>query len=183
MNKHTKLIILVFAFIFLIVLYFLLNNSGEKEKIETPPPQPTYQSLRPGESLERDVEEKLGSPLIKINEADQKILEYQSSSPVNNHQVIVKDGEVVLIKEIVTLADSRNKKQIVGEYGEANYILYGPDADASFYLYVYPEKGIAYIGHTDQDFLIEVWYFEPTTLEGFKSNFAPPYSDEPEIRQ
>lgn len=86
------------------------------------------------------------------------------------------DDKVVFIKEIVTTKDGKTADDITSQYGTAPHFLYGPASVNGFNLYVYPDKGIAYVGHVAEPVILEVWYFQPISLEEFQRRWAPNYS-------
>lgn len=157
-------------------LLFVLGNVSNKKSNTTPIQnltQATFNSLTPGVSTANDVTSKLGKP---INTGPNS-LEFKSLSPNRNNQVNIDQGVVSLVKEIITLQDTRRITDITKTYGLAQKILYGPDAAAGFYLFTYPQNGIAYVGHPESGLLLEIWYFPPTDLAGFEANYAKGYSE------
>ena len=160
-------------------IFSLLFIFGQISNNKTPTPTPqnlnqaTYNSITPGVSTKDDVTGKLGKPI----NTDPNLLEFKSLNPNINNQVNIDQGKVSLIKEIITLSDARRTTDITKTYGLAQKILYGPDAGAGFYLFVYPENGIAYIGHPEAGLLLEIWYFPPTNLSNFKASYADNYSE------
>lgn len=173
-----KKVLIVFAIILVIIVVtsFLLSRRGEKE-VETPPLDTTgesYKGVTPGESTKEDVIEKLGDPLSITNE---DLFIYKSNNPNIPNQVYFEKNSVGLVKEIIAPEDKRSTEEITSKLGEAKYVLYGEDAGVGVYLYVYPEKGLAYLGHYQQTELFEIWYFQPTSFNNFKTKWAPEYSD------
>lgn len=159
------------------LIYILSLGHGSNNKAPLPTPQTssqaTYESITPGVSTKEDVLNKLGKPII----TNQDMLEFKSLSPNRNNEVIVNQDKVSLIKQIITLKDTERIMDITKVYGVAQKMLYGPDAGAGFYLFVYPSNGIAYIGNAESDILLEVWYFAPTDLTSFETNYANGYSE------
>jgi hypothetical protein len=173
--KNNKYKILVGLIIIGIIVYEQLIKSSSSTNVPIPKEQAKYQDLAPGTSTRSDVINKLGEPASQTTNT----LNYKSSAAVKTNDVIMQGDTVKLIKEVVTLEDNKNVSDIKDQYGEPEYMLYGPRQEASFYLYIYPEKGIAYIGSEDQTTLLEIWYFAPTTIEQFKVSIAPDYSNTP----
>lgn len=140
-----------------------------------------YQKIVPGASSKSDVVSLLGDPLAEKG----NIIEYKSSSPNFNHQVIFDRDKVSFIKEVVTLKekDSKKAQDIIKAYGDPKKMFYGPDAEAGFYLFVYPEMGIAYIGSPESGMLLEIWHFSPTDTENFINKYAQGYSETRQIKQ
>jgi hypothetical protein len=178
-KSHKKLLALLFIVITIIVF---LTNKSKKENIDSTQPHPSstqasYKTIVPGKSSTEKVFEVLGKPEAEIKQDEKTIFNYKSSSLAQNNQVYFENKDLVLIKEIVTLDDDQNAQDIITNYGKTNKILYGPDSHSGFYLHVYPENGIAYIGHPETGLLLEVWYFTPTTFEEFKQKWASNYTD------
>ena len=176
----------------LIVLMIFLFIADKIIKTKTPVPQvsPTpistgvadYKSIVPGKSTLDEINNLLGFP-IKQNKENGKITaEYGSSSKYRNNVVIVQNGIATLIKEVVTATDNKKAKSITGVYGTAPYRLYDQRPSATFDLYTYPSNGIAFIGHEDGT-LLEIWYFQPTTIEVFSSSWGQGYSTRPSTKQ
>lgn len=160
------------------------NNSSVTSNVPTSlsfSNQIDYQKIIPGVSLKKDVVSLLGDPL---NEEGNTI-EYKSSSPNFNHQITFDQEKVSFVKEIVTLKEKDSKKgqDVIKAYGEPKAMLYGPDAEAGFFLFVYPEDGVAYIGHPESGLLLEIWHFPSTNLESFINKYAQDYSKTRQFRQ
>jgi hypothetical protein len=174
-NKK-KLLLVILVGLSIVSLLFIFGQVSNNKTGTTPPKnltQATYDSITPGVSTIDDVTSKLGKPI----NTDPNSLEFKSLSPNRNNQVNINQGVVSLVKEIITLKDTRRTTDITKTYGLAQKTLYGPDAGAGFYLFVYPENGIAYIGHPEAGLLLEIWYFPPTNLSNFKASYADNYSE------
>jgi len=171
-----------YKFIFLILLVlvgvWIFYQSQKGSKVTTKPPEQavSYKSLTPGKSNLDQLEKEFGEPLETKEDGTKKTLDFQSSSKVRPNQAIVEDETVVFIKEIVTKTDEKSVKNITGVYGDPNFVLYDQSSpNSSFSLYVYPDRGLAFIGHPSGT-LLEIWYFPPTTLDDFIQRWAPNYS-------
>lgn len=86
-------------------------------------------------------------------------------------------------KEIITSSENKTPRDLINVYGDTQNILYGNDAINGIFLYVYPDKGIAYLGNKSSNTLFEIWYFEPTTMDTFITNWASGYSKQININQ
>lgn len=180
LSRKYKLIILISIVFLLILTNYLIPKKEVK-----PPTQPSqsqtasYRSLIPGTSSKQDTIKILGKPLNPQDEANDNVpLEFNSTSPNRNHDVFFEENKVNFIKEIVSSNDNKNAKDIINEYGKTNYIFYesvGSYSTPSFYLYVYPSNGIAYIGHPKTGLLLEIWYFKSTNINEFKNTWAKDY--------
>ncbi len=135
----------------------------------------TYKTITPGASTREDVNELLGTPLKETKLDGKTLSEYKTVNQFINHQIITENDIVGLVKEAINIEDNKNSDVVTSIYGPAPYILYEQVPESVFNLYVYPQNGIAYLGHEDGT-ILEVWYFSPTSLENFISNWAPNYS-------
>lgn len=175
MTKKRLRIVLVFLFIVLVIVaaLFLRARTTRPPEGGLPPSGVSFKSLVPGLSGKSDAIETLGTPL---NDVEADTLSFKSNNPNLPHQVVVPDETVLFIKEIVSLADKKTTEDITSAYGEAPYVLFGPDSVNGFNLYVYPDRGLAYLGHVEEPILLEIWYFQPTSFEDFKERWASNYS-------
>jgi len=178
MFRISKKYIIVFLVLlsFFSVAYIFININKSKK---TPPPVPkntsqaTYKSIVPGISTSKDLSELLGNPV----KSEGNISEYTSLSPNRNNKVSLENDTVSLVKEIVTYKDNKRTTDIIDVYGVSEKILYGPDAEAGFFLFIYPSNGLAYIGNPIGKTLLEIWYFPPTDITTFKGKYASEYAD------
>jgi len=104
------------------------------------------------------------------------VLAYGSPNLYQAYLAFPPVDTVVFIREIITAKDKKTTEDITSQYGNAPYTLYGPASVNGFNLYVYLDKGIAYIGHVKEPILLEIWYFQPTTIEDFQVKWAKGYS-------
>jgi hypothetical protein len=173
-KSHKVLSIIVF-FIFLSILIFLFGIKTNQTKITQPSPTPgtaNWSGIIPGKSSEVDVNKIFGNPISTKG----GVSDYKSSSDTQNNKVVYQNGKVIFMKHIITNADNPSTTVITDEFGAAPVQLYGPEASAGIYLFVYPDKGIAYMGNPDKQFLFEIWYFQPMSINDFISKWAPNYS-------
>jgi outer membrane protein assembly factor BamE (lipoprotein component of BamABCDE complex) len=185
LNFIKKKAIFIIVALFVIGLFLVFRISKPEDQSQFSQKQAEFNDLKPGKSTKKKVEEELGNPITTEQKEEQEISEYKSSSEVNKHRVIYKDGKAIFINETVTIEDKKNFQPIIDEFGPAPHILYkGSMAVAGFGLYVYPENGIAYIGNPAGDgVILEIWYFEPTTINEFKSTWATGYSERRTLTQ
>ncbi|OGM56205.1 hypothetical protein A3E46_00695 [Candidatus Woesebacteria bacterium RIFCSPHIGHO2_12_FULL_46_16] len=175
MGKIKIRILLVLLLGLFVVGAFLLLRARSTPSLPTPTPSAgaKYKFLIPGTSSRGDVLKNLGQPL---NDEASELLNFKSNNPNLPHQAVVPEDTVVFIREIITAKDKKTTEDITSQYGNAPYTLYGPASVNGFNLYVYPDKGIAYIGHVEESILLEIWYFQPTTIEDFQTRWAKGYS-------
>ena len=174
-NRKQRIILFLITLAGFVVLLILLKPKVKTSPLPQSLPKKTasFQSIIPGSTTEKQVLEKLGKP---INNPSADVLKYQSNNPNLPHEIIFDNEKVSFIKEIVSPDDQKTTDEIKEKYGLAPYVLYGPDAIHGFNLYVYPNKGLAYLGHFKEPILLEIWYFSPTSFEDFQKKFAPQYS-------
>ena len=176
MTKRTKIII-VFALVLVVVGVAFLFLRSRSVSPPTPPPPTTgagYKSLVPGVSTKDEVIARLGLPL---NDTNGPILNYKSTNPNLPHAVSVEGNTAVFIKEQVTLEDKITKDGLIQLYGQPPEEVYGPNSVNGFNLFVYPDKGVAFLGHTTGSGVLEIWYFPPTTIESFLQTWGADYSE------
>jgi hypothetical protein len=173
-KSYLKIFIILLIIAFTALVIFISQRSRDVDL--TPPPSAgaSYKSITPGESTREGVLDELGSP---INSPESNTLMYESTNPNLSNEINLTEDRVTLIKEIVSPSDNKTTEDVTTVYGESPHVLYGPDSTFGFYLYIYPDKGIAYLGHFDEPVLLEIWYFPPTTYNNFKNTWAKQYSE------
>jgi len=178
-KKYWVLLIIILAVTLYIVNLFLRGSQSNG----TPTPTPnnkvaTFGSLTPGTSSTTDVTNTLGRPIETKTVNGEVVSQYKSTNQYRFHEVVFTNDTAKLIKEIVNTNDKINSDFITNTYGVASNILYEQLANSTFNLYVYPANGIAYLGHTDGT-VLEIWYFEPTTIDKFITDWGQGYSNTP----
>jgi len=189
MNNKTKILSFAFLgglfFILIVTLYFKFSRqqSTTRTTSNTDTEFPDFgksglkpDEIIPGKSTITDVVNVLGEPLEKNGNT----YTYSSNSPVATNEARFENNTLHFFKEVITIEQERSVSEIVAKYGESSQVLYGAQSSSNINLYTGPEKGIAYLGNLDTDTLIEIWYFEPTTIEQFKENYAQNYYNTPE---
>lgn len=178
-KNYWILIMIVLAGLLYIVNLFIKGSSPTSTPTPTPVAQrASYKDIFPGISSEADLRNALGTPLKTTTNESGIIDEYKSTSELRRHIATIKSGKVVFFKEIVSANDKTTATDITNIYGVAPNILYNKSPNSTFNLYVYPSNGIAYIGHSDGA-LLEIWYFEPTTIDNFINLWGQDYSTSP----
>lgn len=174
-----KKILLALGAVFLVTLAIVFwLHSGKIGPSPTPRPSgASYKNLTPGTSSEKDVKGALGTPLKETASGEQTVLEYKSKNPNFNDEFALKAGTLAFVRQIVTLDDNLKIPDLEKKYGKYESVLYGNLSTSGFNLYVYPDKGVAYIGQPESGFITEIWYFVPTDLNTFKQLFASGFSD------
>jgi hypothetical protein len=180
--KHNWVIIMVVLAIVLTVANKLIKGpmpNPTASPSSTPSGIADYLSIIPGKSNLDDAHKSLGSSLKQTEIDGLTIVDFASSSKYRNNQVFVQNEVVVLIKEIVTSADKKYSQDITSHFGTAPYKLYEQAPQSAFDLYVFPDNGIAYLGGKDGKTVLEIWYFEPTTIENFLSRWGKGFASTP----
>lgn len=183
-----KRVLITIAVLSLFSIIFVVYISNKNKQTETTDVTNTtgarYKDLTPGESTTNDIVNKLGTPIRETQNNSTKTLEYKSQSNPNfNNEFLIRSDKLTLVKEYITLDDNIKVTDVNQKYGNYKNTLYGPASINGFHLYINTEKGIAYIAHLEADIVTEIWYFQPTTFESFRSQFASEYTDTPEVRQ
>lgn len=172
-------------FIVLAIIAFLLIGLSlflpEQEPQPPPTPKPQAQpwnNIIPGKTSFDEVEAKLGDPIETKREQTKTILLYPTESEALNHEIVISQNIVGLIKEQV-INDARGISYYINQFGEPEAKLYGPYAASGYLLNIFPKNGIAVLAHADQGLIFEIWYFEPTTLEDFLQKWGQGLSENP----
>jgi hypothetical protein len=175
--KNNWLLILVILVVVLYVLNGVIQPKGDVPTSTLKTDQvASYREIVPGSTDIDKVNELLGFPKEIGSEDGKDIYDYETSNQFINHRVISEGGIVKLVKEGVNIEDEKTADSIRETYGDALYVLFEQAPSGVFNLYVYPENGIAYLGHADGT-LLEVWYFEPTSIHDFIARWASNYSE------
>jgi hypothetical protein len=179
MSTKKRVLITLIVVLILSVSFILYRNYKNKTevKVSIPTTGAQYKELTPGVSTEESITNKMGTAVSEKQEGDTKILEYKSNNPNFNNQFLSKAGTLTFVKQIVTMDEKITISDINKEYGNYESVLYGPYSTNGFNLYIYPERGIAYIGHQESGIILEIWYFPPTDLRTFKNLYAQDYSE------
>jgi outer membrane protein assembly factor BamE (lipoprotein component of BamABCDE complex) len=184
-KKVIKIIFILISLSSVAFIIFMIYGSQKGERIisvdqnkQTTRVPADLSQITPGKSTKGDVVYKLGKPNKESENEDVTILYYNSTSKTRDSQITISQDIVVLIKEMLTYSDPKKVSDIEKTYGLSNYSLFGPDYAGGNKLYIYPAKGIAYLGDPKFDTIDEIWYFESTSIEIFKQKFASNYTQE-----
>lgn len=94
------------------------------------------------------------------------------------HQILSDNqGRVVLVKR--QLITPEKLSGLLAQYGQPGSVLYGDDATAGFLGYLYPKQGLLIIASQRLDEAIEIWYFSPTSVEGFLQSYGQSFTTAP----
>lgn len=181
MNKK-KLLILSIAFLIIIVFTYVFQNkkvnttNNENLQTTTSNKIANFNEILPGETRIDRINELLGEPVESTQEGKLLIQEYKTSNQYRNNKIIINNETIELIIEEI-INDSIKSNDIRKVYGIAPHTLYQKIPSSVFNLYVYPNNGIAYLGHEDET-VLEVWYFKPTDIDDFINTWAYKYQRE-----
>lgn len=182
-NRKIKIVFFVILILISVIFYINSNIQNKKVEISKTPVDVVYKNLVVGKSTKEDIYNKFGEPESRIVDGEKELLEFKSNNPNFNNELKLKAGTFVFAKEIIAPIDKIDIKKIKDQYGEEDTVLYPPGAGIYVGLFIYLDEGIAYRGNYFTGDLTEIWYFEPTNIESFKSLYAPDYLDSPEIGQ
>lgn len=178
--------ILKTVLVFLVItLGFIFFNQTKEKKVTVPTQTSTsseiatFEGISPGTAFNEDeINEKLGFPVSTKEEKDGvEVSDYRSTNEYRNNQLKIQNGTIKFIREVVNLDAKKSSEDIIKTFGISTYVLYNKDSSSVFDLYVYPNNGIAYLGHEDGT-LLEIWYFQPTDINNFIETWATNYQEE-----
>lgn len=172
--KHKYLVLLLVSVVSVVSILLVTRKQKQTPTITT---KTKIDTISIGKSTKEEVIKILGSPIAEKTAGNFDVLTFGSSSPTRPDQVFIKQNIVQMTKEIISFQDQRKAEAIKNNNGVASNILYGSDALAGFYLFVYPDKGLAYLGNPNSDDLLEIWHFASTDIQSFKRDLAPDYKD------
>ena len=164
------------------IVFILFKTSSTKQVTTKPTPFSTnkiadFKSIVPNQTSLDRINELLGYPVETRKDGDFTINEYRSTNKYRNHTIEIKKGLAIFIRQEI-MSGEQKASDIQKIYGLAPYMLYSQAASATFNLFVYPNNGIAYLGHKDGT-ILEIWYFSPTKIEDFINNYGDGYGYEP----
>ncbi len=174
-KKRFKFVV-IFILLTLVIFFFFYKNKTKKV-IQNQTAGVQYKDLTPGKSSPDDIVKTLGNAINEKQDGNNTVLEYKSNNPNFNNQFLITSNTLVFVKQIVTMDEKITISDINQKYGNYTNVLYGPSSVNGFDLYIYPDKGIAYIGHQRADIVLEIWYFPPTDIKTFESLYAKDYSE------
>lgn len=188
-KKNRRVVVFFFIIVFLILIMISIRNKNKEttnkdnQIPKTNNQVATYKDISTGESYDADkINESLGFPVDSTTSGELLINQYRSSNEFRTNEIRIRNGEVDFIKEVVNLDDTRTAESIQKKYGVHNTVLFEKESDSYFDLYIYPDKGLAYLAHQDGT-VLEIWYFKPTDIDTFIDKWAPNYQKEPFTEQ
>lgn len=175
-NKKVIIIFIIVLVLILIVIKSTGSKQTNNEVVPTKNPVTVnYNNLTIGGSTKEDVYQKLGSPITEKDVNGVRIIEFKSNNPNYNNELSFESDRLNFVKEIISPSDKIDISNLENKYGTYLNVLYGSTSNLGFDLYIYPEKGIAYIGNQYIGDVIEIWYFPPTDIKSFREMYAKEY--------
>jgi len=173
-----KLLLLFFVISFLgIVVFVLLKKPKESKESFQVTDQKTWGDVSPGNTTYSETIDILGKPKKEEDTPEGKNLFYPSENVYYDNEIKIEDDKVFFVKEYLFDEDVRSLKTKLSELGNSYSVLYGPNSNSGILLYVYSEKGVAFLASPLSDLLYEVWYFSPMTIDSFLNQpFGENYS-------
>lgn len=172
LSQYKKFFLFAIFIGIILSVVFLISKNKKTTSVIPQTSIASWNGLIPGTSSEKTVIDKLGPPEKQAG----SLLYFKSKSPARKHEVIINNSTADFFKEIVAVSEKRTSEEITSVYGSTQQVLYGPDAVNGYYLFVYPDHGIAYLGNPITKSMLEVWYFSPLTLDQFITKWATGYS-------
>jgi len=163
-----KLFLLIIFFAILLLGFNYLQKRNFKPPVTDASKQISWRNISPGQSTVDELE-KLGVPVKREKIGKQEILYYPSDNQFYFKEVNVKENVVVFIRIQLFSKEGRSLKDKIEDFGPSYTVLYGPNTNSGILLYMYPDKGIAFLANEMGDLIFETWYFSPATLEEFLS--------------
>ena len=177
-NKKIILLVVIVILILFALLFIYLRKKNTNNKVPSSTTGISWNTLVPGKSTKDEVIQKLGTPINEKIDNEKTTSTFQSSSQTRNNEAIFINNSTGFLKEIVTLSDNKTTKGLINQYGQPTSTLYGADSYNGYDLYVYPDKGLAFLGNLETGSLLEIWYFIPTIIDSFISQWANNYTKE-----
>lgn len=171
------LLIVVLIIIAVVLLAARATAPSENTPLSTHSSHGTaWNDITPGSTNVSDLEKYIGKPI----RSNGNLLEFPSKSDTQNHVIITDGSKVVFIKEIRTPQENIPLSKSMTPYGPNFTRLYGPESSSGNNLYVYLDKGIAFLGNEITNTVNETWYFAPTSIQEFLKTWGKTYQTSPE---
>ncbi len=167
--------IFVFIFLVLMLVIFVVLQNKKISTISGPSPSPqltSYKNVIPGKTTLEELKSQLGSPVEISNQGNLQIYKYPSQFTNYPSQFFVSSDKVNFVIEPVKYEEKRNIQDYLNEFGQPDKKLYNPNLGPAIPGYLYLSKGVIAFAHDADGTLIEVWYFEPTTLANFMNTWG-----------
>ena len=130
-----------------------------------------YKGITPGQTKKADVVALLGDPTRTELDGSNEILLYPSPHPMQFNTIVFQDQIVVLIDVIMGDEDALAFSEIKVLYGEPGQITYTNYIQGSM-VYIYPDKGQAFIADENADIVYTKQCFLPMSLEDYLNTWG-----------
>lgn len=167
-SRWSLLIFLLFVVVVALLVFVIQELTRSR-------PQNTWRGLTPGKTKVSELGKILGQPASERREEEKVIYQYQSGNQFSPHEVVTEKEEVVLIREEVFAEDKRTLRDFQNRLGRQDVVLYGQHGIAAP-LYLFAKAGVGVFANPKSGRLVEIWYFSPTTVQGFLSQFPSQFS-------
>lgn len=180
MTKKLFLIAFIFVLALVAVIFSLVKQKQQPEVpvVVQSKKQVSFKDLAPGKSTETEVAKSLGQPVRKEQNQKGTTLVFASGLGKQPINVTVDPSKTVRLI-IEPVSPNVRFGSLVSGLPAPDATLYGDFARLGFSLSVYLSSGTAILANPQTEEVKERWYFAPTTLGEFKTNFAPAYRDQP----
>ncbi len=160
----SELFLIVIAIVSIsLFLLFVFTFKSKNNQPKTENQQVSWRGqILPGQTDTKKLNSIVGNP-AKI---ENSTYYYSSTNPKRPHQVEVAGDKVALIKEQVIGKEKGLMKDYIASLGQPEAIVYG-NHDIAAPGHFWGNKGIIVFGNDNSGLIIEIWYFEPTTLDEF----------------
>lgn len=168
MNRRVVLTMVFLLFLVLGMTALLVaRRTQEKGPASLPPAinQVAWRGVAPGKTAVGELGDRLGPPLNIEPSRGGSTLYYPSTSGNWPTAVVESRGVVRFVREHVFAPADTSYANRVRSFLEGPVVLYGPEFESGRNLYVFPGRGIALLANKDANYVFEVWYFQPSTLE------------------
>lgn len=176
LKKYFIFILLAFTATALFAIRFSLSGptNGPASRGVSPP---SWKTIVPGKTTAGELEKALGKPSSLENLDTNTVFKFESEMGGPPHTVVVEGQTVGLIKE--RFGGSEVFGDFVKKYGNSEGEFWGPYKEVGFKLFVFSSRGIAVLANQTDGTILEVWYFEPTAIDGFLKKWGAGLENEP----
>ena len=174
----------IFAALVLIIssVFRLLTPITPEEKTDQ---INTWQGITPGTTTVGELEKKLGQPIDQIQNADgTTTLHYQSAFTSIPNQVVADDQNTIqFIKEYYDYTQGFYLADYIQEHGEADFSLTDLGTSDAVLAHIFLTDGVVLVANKSNNYVIQKWYFTPTTKENFLAQWGKNLSESATIRE
>jgi hypothetical protein len=160
---RSEVVLIVLGLISILVFSVALVSFLNKEES---PRGTTWNNIVPGSTTKEQLFSTMGQPEKSEQTQEGENYFYPSSSEFRPHEVDISDSTVKLIKEQITGIEGKKLTDFLSLFGAPEAKVYGTHgsfAPGSFW----GSQGIMVFANENDGTVIEVWYFEPTTVRQF----------------